>query len=75
MDNLWQGLIDQHVKMPMGITAENLAAKYEISREECDAFAIKSQTNWKKGTAVSELFPWRRVNVSRRSLLIASVND
>ncbi|MFD1864420.1 thiolase family protein [Planococcus chinensis] len=28
---------------PMGITAENLAEKYEISREEQDAFALQSQ--------------------------------
>ena len=33
----------------MGITAENLAEKYNISREECDAFAIRSQQTWKKG--------------------------
>lgn len=28
---------------PMGITAENLAEKYEITREEQDAFALRSQ--------------------------------
>ncbi|AXF55396.1 thiolase family protein [Salicibibacter kimchii] len=28
---------------PMGITAENLAEKYEVSREEQDAFALRSQ--------------------------------
>src|SRR5699024_6346327 len=28
---------------PMGITAENLAEKYRISREEQDAFALQSQ--------------------------------
>jgi acetyl-CoA acetyltransferase family protein len=28
--------------MPMGITAENLARKYDISREEQDAFALRS---------------------------------
>ncbi|WP_449355392.1 thiolase family protein [Virgibacillus natechei] len=28
---------------PMGITAENLAVKYEISREEQDEFALRSQ--------------------------------
>jgi acetyl-CoA acyltransferase len=33
---------------PMGITAENLAAKFEISREESDRFALASQ---KKATA------------------------
>lgn len=49
VDTLWQGLIDQHVKMPMGITAENLAAKYEISREACDQFAALSHANWKAG--------------------------
>ncbi len=30
---------------PMGITAENLVKKYSISREEQDAFALKSQQN------------------------------
>jgi acetyl-CoA acyltransferase 2 len=30
----------------MGITAENLAEKYNITREECDAFAIRSQQTW-----------------------------
>ncbi|QQK80530.1 thiolase family protein [Salicibibacter cibi] len=28
---------------PMGVTAENLAEKYEVSREEQDAFALRSQ--------------------------------
>jgi acetyl-CoA acyltransferase len=31
------------VYTPMGITAENVAKKYEISREQQDAFALKSQ--------------------------------
>ena len=43
---LWSTLTDQHIKTPMGITAENLAAKYNISREDCDKFALKSQQNW-----------------------------
>jgi len=30
----------------MGVTAENLAVKYGISREECDAYAIRSQDTW-----------------------------
>merc|ERR1711976_158220 len=46
-DSLWQGLIDMQAKAPMGITAENLADQYKISREECDAFAIRSQQRWK----------------------------
>lgn len=46
-DSLWQGLTDQHVKLPMGITAENLGAKYNVTREEVDNFALDSQTRWK----------------------------
>lgn len=42
-DSLMAGLTDAYVKMPMAITAENLAEKYKISREECDAFALRSQ--------------------------------
>ncbi|XP_078276263.1 LOW QUALITY PROTEIN: 3-ketoacyl-CoA thiolase, mitochondrial-like [Rhinoraja longicauda] len=46
-DTLWAGLTDFHIKTPMGITAENLAEQYEISRDECDAYALKSQQRWK----------------------------
>ncbi|MEG5266534.1 acetyl-CoA C-acetyltransferase [Pseudomonas sp. JDS28PS106] len=38
-DGLWDAFNDYH----MGITAENLAEKYEISREAQDAFAALSQ--------------------------------
>ena len=33
----------------MGITAETLGAKYEVTREECDQFALQSQQRWKAG--------------------------
>ncbi|MBZ5752955.1 thiolase family protein [Metabacillus rhizolycopersici] len=33
---------------PMGITAENLAERYNISREEQDAFSLRSQLNMKR---------------------------
>ncbi|KAK1174619.1 3-ketoacyl-CoA thiolase, mitochondrial isoform X1 [Acipenser oxyrinchus oxyrinchus] len=46
-DTLWAGLTDLHVKLPMGITAENLAVQYEISREDCDKYAHKTQQRWK----------------------------
>uniref|UniRef100_A0A3B3R7Q3 Acetyl-CoA acyltransferase 2 n=1 Tax=Paramormyrops kingsleyae TaxID=1676925 RepID=A0A3B3R7Q3_9TELE len=46
-DTLWAGLTDLHVKTPMGITAENLADKYQISREQCDAYAYQTQQRWK----------------------------
>ena len=42
-------MYDTYVDMPMAITAENLAVKYEISRDECDEFALQSQMKWKKG--------------------------
>jgi len=45
-DSLWDGLTDSYAKTPMGITAENLAKKYGITREECDAFALQSQQRW-----------------------------
>jgi acetyl-CoA acyltransferase 2 len=45
-DALWSGLTDAHAGVPMGMTAENLAAQYGITREECDAYAIRSQETW-----------------------------
>ncbi|MDA8236134.1 MAG: acetyl-CoA C-acetyltransferase [Clostridia bacterium] len=45
-DGLWCAFNDVH----MGITAENVAAKYNISREEQDAFSLASQQ--KAGKAV-----------------------
>ena len=39
VDGLWDAFNDYH----MGQTAENLAAKYQISREDQDAFAVASQ--------------------------------
>jgi acetyl-CoA C-acetyltransferase len=46
-DGLWDAFNDYH----MGITAENLAEKYDISREAQDAFAASSQ---QKATAAIE---------------------
>lgn len=46
-DMMWAALTDFHCKTPMGITAENLAEKYKISREDVDAFALRSQMTWK----------------------------
>ncbi|XP_039606324.1 3-ketoacyl-CoA thiolase, mitochondrial [Polypterus senegalus] len=46
-DTLWAGLTDQHIKTPMGMTAENLAVKYELSKEQCDQYAFRSQQRWK----------------------------
>jgi acetyl-CoA acyltransferase 2 len=58
-DLLSAGLTDQHVKLPMAITAENLAEQYKISREECDALALESQLKasaaWERGDFSDEV--------------------
>jgi len=43
-DSLWTALIDSYNNMPMVMTAENLAVKYNISREEQDSYAFRSYT-------------------------------
>ena len=40
---IYDGLTDAFNNYHMGVTAENIAEKYKISREEQDNFAIKSQ--------------------------------
>ncbi|MBP6116363.1 MAG: acetyl-CoA C-acetyltransferase [Neisseriaceae bacterium] len=40
---MYDGLTDAYAHYPMGITAENIAEKYQISREAQDAFALSSQ--------------------------------
>lgn len=45
-DILWHGLTDAHIKMPMAVTAENLAVKYNLRRDEVDEVALRSQTRW-----------------------------
>jgi acetyl-CoA acyltransferase 2 len=42
-DALWEGLTDSYNGMPMAITAENLAERYEITRQEADEFSLRSQ--------------------------------
>eukprot|EP00542_Grammatophora_oceanica_P017319 CAMPEP_0194049058 /NCGR_PEP_ID=MMETSP0009_2-20130614/29528_1 /TAXON_ID=210454 /ORGANISM="Grammatophora oceanica, Strain CCMP 410" /LENGTH=410 /DNA_ID=CAMNT_0038695117 /DNA_START=149 /DNA_END=1381 /DNA_ORIENTATION=+ len=60
-DALWDGLTDAYAKTPMGVTAENLAKQYNITREECDEYAIRSQQLWQKaheaGVFEAELAP------------------
>ena len=60
-DYLWQTLSDPGIKMSMGITAENLAVKYGLKREEVDAFALRSQQTWKtandQGAFTDEIAP------------------
>ncbi|TMW45735.1 hypothetical protein DOY81_009185 [Sarcophaga bullata] len=60
-DALWAGLTDSYCKLPMALTAENLAEQYKISRERVDEFALRSQKNWEKaqneGAFKSEITP------------------
>lgn len=48
-DSLWTGLTDTFCKLPMALTAEKLAEVYKVTRQEVDAYALRSQTLWQKG--------------------------
>lgn len=45
-DMMWASLTDALSKIPMGVTAENLAEKYGLTRQEVDEFALRSQQKW-----------------------------
>jgi acetyl-CoA C-acetyltransferase len=47
-DGVWDGLMDHFTGLIMGMTAENVAEKYHISREDQDEFAYTSQMRAKK---------------------------
>lgn len=49
-DMLWAGLTDEYIGSGMGVTAENLAKKYDISREEQDEYALRSHKLATKAT-------------------------
>uniref|UniRef100_A0A7S3PQD7 Uncharacterized protein n=1 Tax=Aplanochytrium stocchinoi TaxID=215587 RepID=A0A7S3PQD7_9STRA len=46
-DSLWEALTDKHAKLPMAMTAENLAEKCGINKEQSDEWALRSQQRWK----------------------------
>jgi acetyl-CoA acetyltransferase family protein len=60
-DTLWSALLDTHCGCTMAATAENSAAKYAVSREEQDRYAIRSQqladAAWKAGRFADEVVP------------------
>jgi len=60
-DTLWSALLDTHCGCTMAGTAENCAAKYGISREEQDKYAIRSQQlaakAWSEGRLKEEVVP------------------
>ena len=60
-DWLWEGLKDPYAGCAMGDTAENCAAKYGITREESDIYALRSQQlahqAWTSGAMKEEVVP------------------
>ncbi|MGI5876517.1 MAG: thiolase family protein [Dethiobacteria bacterium] len=60
-DGVWEILTDPNYNVIMGLTAENLAEKYNISREEQDEIAFRSHKNasraLEKGIFDSEIVP------------------
>lgn len=60
-DTLWDGLIDTYCDLGMGATAEKLAEKFGITREDADKFAFRSQTltaeAQKDGRLAEEIVP------------------
>lgn len=47
-DMLLDALTDQHINMPMALTAENLSERHDISRDECDLFSLRSHEKGSK---------------------------
>ncbi len=50
-DYMTSALTDAYANMPMAITAENLAEKYKISREQCDEYSLLSQKRYEDARA------------------------
>lgn len=61
-DLLWKGMQEPPIGVGMGLTAENLAQKYDISRKEQDGFALLSHQRAKKAIDekkfVAEITPY-----------------
>jgi acetyl-CoA acyltransferase 2 len=60
-DCLWEALTDTYCGFSMAQTAENLAEEYDISREEVDVYALRSQrlaaAAWDEGRLAEEVVP------------------
>jgi acetyl-CoA acetyltransferase family protein len=75
-DTLWEALTDTSCGCSMAMTAENCAAKYGITREDQDAFALRSQQladrAWTQGRLLEEVVP---VEIKTRKGAVAVVRD
>ncbi|MDH3496456.1 MAG: acetyl-CoA C-acetyltransferase [Gemmatimonadota bacterium] len=60
-DTLWEALSDPQCGFSMAETAENLAEKYKLTRQEVDAYALMSQQRakraWDEGVFADEVVP------------------
>lgn len=60
-DSLWEALTDTYCGFSMAQTAENLAEEYDITREEVDEYALRSQrlaaAAWDDGRLAEEVVP------------------
>ena len=60
-DSLWSALLDTHCGCTMAVTAENCAARYGVSRQAQDEYAIRSQQRaakaWAEGRLKDEVVP------------------
>lgn len=71
-----EGLMDAFFNYPMGITAENVAKKYNVSRQEQDEFALHSQQKasvaLKNGRFINEIVP---INLKKKDGEISFAHD
>ncbi len=60
-DLLWESLCDTHCNLTMAQTAEELAERYDVTREEADLVALNSQLRahaaWNEGRFRAEIAP------------------
>jgi acetyl-CoA acetyltransferase family protein len=70
-DSLMVALLDTYSGLYMAQTSDNLARKYSISREDQDAFALRSQQRaadaWESGRLAEEVVP---VEAGRKKTLV-----
>jgi acetyl-CoA acetyltransferase family protein len=76
-DSLYEALLDPYCGLFMAQTAEKCAAKYNVSREEQDAYALRSQQAasraWESGKFKDEVTP---VEIkSRRGVTVVDKDD
>ena len=68
------GFVDPLSGEAMGETAENLAERYQVTREEQDAFALRSQQRataaWAAGRFADEVVPVDTYDAKRRTITV-----